>query len=160
MFYLPYMMGERSPHNDPYARGVFAGMSLDTDELHMAKAVMEGVCYALRDSVELARTQGIKIDTVRICGGGSKSRVWCEMIANILNVTVEKCKLSEGPALGAAIMSMVATGEYSTISEAVDAIVKIDEVIYCDKQIAEKYDKGYRKFTFLYKSLKDWFRYE
>ncbi len=157
VFYLPYMMGERSPHNDPNLRGAFVGMSMDTKRDDMAKAVMEGVSYALCDCVEIARDLGTQINEVRVCGGGSKSRVWCEILSNILKVRVVKSKNTQGPAMGAAILAMVATGEYSTVKEACDAVVNMDEYIDFDDDIAKKYERGYLRFKKLHGSLKDWF---
>lgn len=156
--FLPYLMGERSPHNDPYARGAFVGMSMDTKREDMLKAVMEGVCYALRDCVEVARGQGIEISEVRVCGGGAKSALWCKILANVLRVKVIKTNCSEGPSFGAAILAMVAEGEFKSVKEATDSLVKVTESITYDEAVAEKYDKGYEKFVSLYSSLKDWYK--
>ncbi|MGM9551311.1 MAG: xylulokinase [Clostridia bacterium] len=158
VFFLPYLMGERSPHNDPYARGAFIGMSMDTTREDMAKAVMEGVCYALRDSVEEARSEGYVINSVRLCGGGSRNRAWIQMLANILKVDVILPNDIQGPAMGAAILSMVAAGEYDSVKAATEKIVKMKEYINYDTCAAEKYDKGYEKFKNLYKCLKNWYR--
>ncbi len=158
VFFLPYLMGERSPHNDPYARGAFVGMSMDTKREDMIKAVMEGVCYALRDSVEVARAQGIVIDNVRVCGGGAKSELWCKILANVLRVKVLKTNCDEGPSFGTAVLAMVASGEYKSVKEATDCIVKAQIKVDYEKKAAEKYDLGYEKFRSLYKSLKDWYR--
>lgn len=160
VFYLPYMMGERSPHNDPYARGAFVGMSLDTKRGDMAKAVMEGVAYALRDCVEIARSLGIDISCVRVCGGGAKSHTWCEILANVLRARVVKCESEEGPALGAAVLAMVAAGEYPCVESAADSIVRVKECIDYNLDYAKKYDAGYLRYKNLYKSLKDWYRNE
>ncbi|MBR5535621.1 MAG: xylulokinase [Clostridia bacterium] len=160
VIFLPYLMGERSPHNDPYARGAFVGMSMDTERGDMIKAVMEGVCYALRDSVEVARGQGIVIDEVRVCGGGAKSSLWCKILANVLRVKVLKTNCQEGPSFGACILASVASGEYESVKAATDNTVKVVSELMYDEEAAKKYDKGYEKFTLLYKSLKDWYRYE
>lgn len=160
VFFLPYLMGERSPHNDPYARGAFVGMSMATKEEDMTKAVMEGVCYALRDCVEIAREQGVKIDKVRVCGGGAKSELWCSILANVLRVEVQKPIVSEGPSFGGAILAMVASGEYKSIEEAVSSVVSVKPCVTYNEGIAAKYDKGYVRFRKLYESLKDWYRNE
>lgn len=158
--FLPYLMGERSPHNDPFARGAFVGMSMDTTRGDMAHAVMEGVSYALRDCVEIARKQGITITHVRVCGGGAKSDIWVKMLANILRVTAVKPVCTEGPAFGAAILAMVASGKYSSVKKATDSLVKMQQgVDYCEAT-AKKYDKGYQRFKKLYTSLKDWYKNE
>lgn len=160
VLYLPYMMGERSPHNDPYLRGAFAGMSMDTKRSDMEKAVMEGVSYALRDCVEVARGIGSEINEVRVCGGGSRSRVWCEILSNILKVRVVKSDNPQGPSMGAAILAMVAAGEYDSVKSATDAIVRMDESIDYNAEFSENYEKGYKRFKKLHESLKDWYRYE
>lgn len=158
VIFLPYLMGERSPHNDPYARGAFAGMSMDTTRNDMIKAVMEGVCFALRDCVEVARGQGIEINEVRACGGGAKSALWCKILANVLRVKVLKTSCSEGPSFGAALLAMVASGEYECLKAATDCTLKVVSCVDYDEEAAEKYDVGYRKFRSLYKSLKGWYR--
>ena len=158
VFFLPYLMGERSPHNDPYARGAFIGMSMDTKREDMLKAVMEGVCYALRDCVEVARAQGVVIDEVRVCGGGAKSNIWCKILANVLRVRVIKTNCTEGPSFGAAVLAMVASGEYESVKAATETLVKVTDSIGYDEGIAQKYDKGYEKFQNLYKCLKDWYK--
>ena len=158
VIFLPYLMGERSPHNDPYARGAFVGMSMDTKREDMIKAVMEGVCYALRDCVEVARSQGIVINEVRVCGGGAKSALWCKILANVLRVRVIKTNCTEGPSFGAAVLAMVASGEYESVKAATDILVTVTEGVDYDETVAQKYDKGYEKFKSLYKCLKDWYR--
>ncbi|MBQ7876489.1 MAG: xylulokinase [Clostridia bacterium] len=160
VIFLPYIMGERSPHNDPYARGAFVGISMDTKREDMGIAIMEGVCYALRDCVEIARSQGIEIKEVRVCGGGAKSSLWLNMLANILRVEVIKPVCEEGPSFGAAILAMVANGEYDCVKTACDSIVKMKEKITYSESLAQKYDRGYQKFRKLYESLKDWYKDE
>lgn len=157
VFFLPYLMGERSPHNNPHLRGAFVGMSLDTTKAEMTKAVMEGVCYALRDCVEIAKSEGIKIDEVRLCGGGSKSEAWCRILANVLKVRVVKPVCSEGPSFGAAILAMVADGVYENVKSACESVVKMGETIEFDSEISKKYDKGYKRFKALFESLKEWY---
>ena len=100
MFFLPYLMGERSPHNNPKARGTFTGMTMDTTRADMTQAVMEGVIFGLRDSLEIARALGVCPQKTKICGGGAKSALWRKMTANILNMPVEVLQNEEGPALG------------------------------------------------------------
>ena len=107
VFFLPYLMGERSPHNDPFARGSFIGMSMDTRREDMTLAILEGVTFALRDSLEVARSLGIEIKKTMICGGGAKSPLWKKLVANIMNVEVEVPVSEEGPGFGAAILAAV-----------------------------------------------------
>ena len=154
VYFLPYLMGERSPHNDPYARGVFAGMTMNTKREDMMQAVMEGVAFALRDSVEVARSLGIDIPVTRICGGGSKSRLWVRILANVLGIEVEIPELDEGPGLGAAILAAVALGEYASIEEACKKIVRVKERIAPDPVLTELYDRKYKVFKELYPAMK------
>jgi len=154
VFYLPYLMGERSPHNDPAARGAFIGMRMDTTREQMTQAVLEGVTFALRDSLEVARAQGIEIKRTRICGGGAKSPLWKEMIANILNVTVETPEIEEGPAMGGAMLAAVGCGVYQNVAEAAEKIVRVKETLDPTPEIAARYEEKYQLFRQLYPALK------
>lgn len=157
VFFLPYLMGERSPHNDPNARGAFVGMSLNTTREDMTQAVLEGVAFALRDSFEVAKSLGINIERTKICGGGAKSPLWKKMIANILNVKVDVIDNDEGPGLGGAILAAVACGEFASVEEASQKIVKIVETIEPDEDLAAKYEERYQKFKAIYPALKSVF---
>lgn len=156
-FFLPYLMGERSPHNDPKARGMFIGMSMDTTRRDMTQAIMEGVSFGIRDSFEVAKALGIRLDSTRICGGGAKSALWRKMIANILNLRVERVASEEGPGLGAAMLAAVACGEYASVEEAADAIVQVTETVEPDPLLAAKYQEQYERFEKLYPTVKAWF---
>lgn len=158
VFYLPYLMGERSPHNDPRARACFIGMTMDTSREEMTQAVLEGVIFGLRDSLEVARSLGIRIQRTKICGGGAKSPLWKKMVANIMNVKVDVVENEEGPALGGAILAAVGCGEYPDVKTAAKRIVKVAETIEPDPELAQKYDKQYRKFRRMYPALKDVFQ--
>ncbi len=154
VFFLPYLMGERSPHNDPKVRSMFIGMSMDTTRTQMTQAVLEGVAYGIRDSVEIARSLGISITETCICGGGARSEVWRKIISNVLNVKVKTLINDEGPALGAAILAAVGTGAYKDVISAADHIVKYGEVICPDPDVVSRYDKGYDIYRKLYPSIK------
>ncbi len=154
VYYLPYMMGERSPHNDATARGAFIGLSMNTTRKAMTLAVMEGVAYALRDCVEVARKLGLNITKTRICGGGAKSRLWVDIIANVLNCEVERIESEEGPALGAAILAAVACRRYETVEAAADDIVHVVEVIKPEPDTVAAYDERYKTYIKLYPALK------
>ncbi|MBP5373145.1 MAG: xylulokinase [Clostridia bacterium] len=154
VFFLPYMMGERSPHNDVNAKGAFIGLRPDTSRAQMTLAVMEGVAFSLRDCIEVARGNGLIISSSGICGGGSRSDLWKKIIANVCNVIVEVPKIEEGPAYGAAILSMVASGKYNSVEEAVDKTTGFIDKIYPDPLLAEKYDERYLVFKKLYPALK------
>lgn len=157
VFFLPYLMGERSPHNDVRARGAFIGMRPDTDRSRMCLAVLEGVAFALRDCVEIARSGGAVIKRTNICGGGAKSELWKKIIANVLDVDVYCAKTEKGPALGGALFAMVANGKYKDIVEAADKTVKSYLAVRPEKALVEKYDERYAVFKKLYPALKPCF---
>ena len=154
VFYLPYLMGERSPHNNPLARASFIGMTMDTTRSDMTQAVLEGVAFAIRDSFEVAKSLGIKVDRTKICGGGAKSPLWRKIIANVLNVKVDILEKEEGPSLGAAMLAAVGTKRFEDVSEAVDKIVKVVDTIEPDKAIAQRYEYKYNQFKKIYPALK------
>lgn len=158
VFFLPYLMGERSPHNDPDAAGTFIGMRMDTKREDMTLAIFEGVTFALRDSLEVARSLGIKIDRTMICGGGAKSPLWKRLVANILNVEVEVPVSEEGPGFGAAILAAVGCGEYESVEDAAKSIIKIKEKIKPEADLVVKYEEKYQKFKRIYPALKDVFK--
>ncbi|MCH1982566.1 xylulokinase [Ruminococcus sp. OA3] len=157
VFYLPYLMGERSPHNDPNARAVFLGMSMDTTREDMTQAILEGVAFALRDSLEVARSLGIPIVRTKICGGGAKSPLWKTIIANVMNLKVDVPEVEEGPALGGAMLAAVGCGEYPDVTGAADAIVKVVQTVDPDPGLVARYEERYQKFRTLYPALKDVF---
>jgi len=150
---LPYLMGERTPHNNPDARGTFIGMTMDTSREDMTQAVLEGVAFALRDSFEIIKATGLSIDRIRINGGGAKSPLWCKIIANVLNVKVDKINSEEGPAFGAAILAAVGCGEYKTVEEAAGELIQVTETTEPEAEIAALYDKKYEVFKEIYPTL-------
>ena len=154
VFFLPYLMGERSPHNDPNARGTFIGMTMDTSRADMTQAVLEGVAFAIRDSFEIAKSLGIQIERTKICGGGAKSPLWRKIIANVLNVKVDRIASEEGPALGGAMLAAVADGTFASVEDAAGRIVKIIETIEPEPELAAKYDRQYQKFAKIYPTVK------
>lgn len=154
VYFLPYLMGERSPHNDPKARGTFIGMTMDTSREEMTQAVLEGVAFALRDSFEVAKSLGIQIERTKICGGGAKSPLWKKMIANILNIKVDVIESEEGPALGGAMLAAVACGEYKDVVEAAEKIVKVVDTVEPDSELVAAYNKRYDTFKQIYPTVK------
>ncbi|MCM1284270.1 MAG: xylulokinase [Roseburia sp.] len=158
VFFLPYLMGERSPINDTDARGAFIGMSMDTTREDMLLAVLEGVGFALRDCIEIARRQGIVITKSTICGGGAKSRLWRQITADILNVELTTVAVEEGPAYGAAILAAVACGEYADIGTCVEQTVRQTETIKPNLKAAADYDAQYRKYKQIYPALEPVFK--
>lgn len=155
VYYLPYLMGERSPHNNPDARALFIGMSMDSTRADMTQAVLEGVAFAIRDSFEVAKELGINITETKICGGGAKSPLWRKIIANVLNIKVNIIESEEGPGLGGAMLAAVACGEYASVEDAAAKIVKVIDSVEPDTALAAKYDKKYEKFRQIYPTVKD-----
>ncbi len=153
VYYLPYLMGERTPHNNPNARGCFVGLSMDTKREDMTLAVMEGVTYALRDALEIARSFGVEITRVRAIGGGAKSPLWCKVLANIMNVKVDRINCEEGPGYGAAILAAVGCGEYATVEEAASKLIRVVNTIEQDPAIVAEYEKRYQVFRSIYPAL-------
>lgn len=154
VYFLPYLMGERSPHNDPNVRGAFLGLGMDTTRAQMAEAVLEGVSFALKDSMEIAKSLGIDIKRATLCGGGAKSPVWREILADILDVEIEILETEEGPALGGAILAAVACGEYASVEDAAKAIVKVKETVAPNTARTLAYRKKYEIFRGLYPAIK------
>lgn len=158
LYFLPYLMGERSPHNDINARGAFIGMRPNTTKEQMSLAVLEGVAFALKDSVMIAKENGINISSTKICGGGAKSALWKKIIANVLNVDVCSVETEQGPGYGAAILAMVGAGEYDSLESAANCIVKIKEVVKPKQHLVDKYQLRYQVFKCLYPALKKVFK--
>ena len=160
VFYLPYLMGERSPHNDPDARAAFVGMSMDTTREDMTQAMLEGVAFGLRDSMEAAKSTGLHPERSKICGGGAKSSLWRKIIANVMNMKIDRIESEEGPGYGAAILAAVGCGAFSSVEEAAGRLVKITDTEESDPQLAEKYEEKYQKYRKLYPALKEFYHIE
>ena len=158
VFFLPYLMGERSPINDTDARGTFIGLSMDTTRSDMVQAVLEGVSFAIRDSFEVAKSLGIPIERSKLCGGGAKSPLWRTMLANILNITLDIPQTEEGPGYGGAILAMVGCGLYPTVQACTDALVKTTKSIAPDPALASRYEKKYQQFKEIYPATKNLFK--
>ena len=158
VFYLPYLMGERSPHNDPQARATFIGMTMDTTREDMTQAVLEGVAFGLRDSLEVARSLGIQIERTKICGGGAKSPLWKKIIANVMNLKVDVIESEEGPGYGGAILAAVGCGEYANVEEAAKKLVKVVDTVEPDAELVAKYEERYQKFRQIYPTVKGLFQ--
>ena len=158
VFYLPYLMGERSPHNDPKARATFIGMTMDTTREDMTQAVLEGVAFGLRDSLEVARSLGIQIERTKICGGGAKSPLWKKIVANVMNLKVDVIESEEGPGYGGAILAAVGCKEFASVEEATEKLVKIVDTVEPDAELVAKYEERYQKFKQIYPTLKGLFQ--
>ena len=157
VYFLPYLMGERSPINDTNARGAFIGMTMDTSRADLVQAVLEGVAFAIRDSVEVAKSLGIRIPSSRLCGGGAKSELWRKIFANVLNIPLELPVSEQGPGMGAAMLAMVACGEYVTVAEACDQLVSVASVVTPEPELAARYEARYQQYRQIYPAVKGLF---
>ena len=154
VFFLPYLMGERSPINDTNARGTFIGMTMDTTRADLVQAVLEGVAFAIRDSVEVARSLGITINASKICGGGAKSPLWKRMIANILNAELECLESEQGPGMGGAMLAMVACGDYPNVQSVCDKLVHVASTVKPEPELVARYEARYQQFKKIYPAVK------
>ncbi|HHY81271.1 MAG TPA: xylulokinase [Clostridiales bacterium] len=158
VYFLPYLMGERSPHNDPDARGAFIGLTMETTRKDMTLAMMEGVAFAIRDSYEVAKSLGINIEKTKMCGGGAKSHLWRRILSNVLNLKVEIPEVEEGPAMGGAMLAAVGCGEYESVEDIAQKIVRVKETVEPDPEIALLYNERYEIFRRIYPCMKDLFK--
>ena len=150
VFFLPYLMGERSPINDTNARATFIGMTMDTTRADMTQAMLEGVAFAIRDSFEVAKSLGISIPRSNICGGGSKSALWKTITANVLGIPLDTVATEQGPGYGAAMLAMVACGRFASVREAADALVRVKSTVEPDAELIKLYDERYAQFREIY----------
>lgn len=155
LIYLPYLMGERTPHLDPDCRGVFFGLSAVHTKAHMIRAVMEGVSFSLSDCNDILKEMGIEVGQMMACGGGGKSPVWRQMLADMYNCHVKTVIQTEGPALGVAILAGVGCGIYKSVEAACDALILKDKSTGPDQAQAEIYGKYHQLYKKLYHDLKD-----
>ncbi len=152
--FLPYLQGERTPHVDPDARGAFTGLSLRHDRGALVRAVLEGVAYGLRDSLELLRELGVAPEKGRVSGGGARSRLWLEVVASVLGLPVELTVVEEGSAYGAALLAGVKHGTFADAQEAVSACVRVRESVEPNPGWAAAYEEGYARFRALYPAVR------
>ncbi|MBQ8210426.1 MAG: xylulokinase [Clostridia bacterium] len=157
VYFLPYLMGERSPINNTDARGTFIGMSLDTKRESMVQAVLEGVAFAIRDNIEIVKNAGISIEKSGFCGGGAKSALWRKILANVLNITLEIPVTEEGPSFGGALLAMVGNGDFESVKDCAESFAKTACVVTPDAEIAARYEQQYNKFKNIYPAVKDVF---
>lgn len=157
VYFLPYLMGERSPINDTNARATFIGMTMDTTRADLTQAVLEGVAFAIRDSVEVAKSLGISVTSSMICGGGAKSPLWKRIMANVLNIPLNSPASEQGPGMGGAMLAMVACGEYATVQDACNAMVSVASTVEPEPELATLYEKRYQQFRQIYPACKNLF---
>jgi xylulokinase len=154
LLFQPYLAGERTPHADPNARAAFAGLSLRHDRGAIVRAVLEGVAYGLRDSLELLRELGVEAEVGRVSGGGARSALWLRIVASVLGIPLQRTAAEEGAAYGAALLGGVAAGVFANAAEAVAACVRVTETIEPEPAWLEEYDSGYARFRQLYPALR------
>lgn len=157
VYFLPYLMGERSPINDTNARGTLIGMTMDTAREDLVQAVLEGVAFAIRDSFEVARGIGCAIPSSKLCGGGSKSPVWRTILANVLGIPLELPKTEQGPGYGGAMLAMVGCGQFSSVEQAANALVEVASVVEPDLALTERYEQRYQQFRAIYPTCRELF---
>ncbi len=157
LFFLPYLSGERTPHADPNARGCFIGLTLAHGRGHMARAIMEGVCYSLREAIDIFRGMGVPVSEIRASGGGAKSPFWRQIQSDVFNCEVATLNSEEGPAFGVALLAAVGGGEYSNIVEACDATISRVSELQPNAETAKEYDRAFPIYCALYRALKEQF---
>ncbi len=157
LLYLPYLMGERTPHLDPDARGVFFGLSAMHTKKDMLRSVLEGVSYSLRDCVEVFREMKININDMMACGGGGSSPLWRSMLADLYNCPVKTLASKEGPALGVALLASVGAGIYSSVGEACKQVIEVNKVQEPNEKNVGEYEKYYQLYREIYPALKESF---
>ena len=158
VYFLPYLMGERSPLNDTDARGTFTGLRMDTSRADMVQAVLEGVSFAIRDNIEVAKAQGIQVSSSTLCGGGAASGLWQQILCNVLNIPLEIPQTEQGPGYGAAMLAMVGAGKFNSVRECADNFRKIRKTLYPDSALAARYEERYQKFGKIYPAMRDLFK--
>jgi xylulokinase len=154
LLFLPYLQGERTPHADPNARGAFSGLSLVHDRGSLVRAVLEGVAFGLKDSLELLRELGVEPESGRVSGGGARSRLWLEIVASVLGLPLELTAVEEGAAYGAALLGGVASGIFSDAEEAVRTCVRVRDRVEPNPDWQETYERGHIRFRALYPALR------
>ena len=154
LLFAPYLAGERTPYPDPDVRGAFTGLDLRHDRGALTRAVLEGVSFGLRDSLELLRELGVDPVAGRVSGGGARSDLWLQIVASVLGLPLERTAVEEGSAFGAALLGGVAAGVFSSAEEAVAACVRVRETVEPDPAWAASYEEGYARYRTLYPRLR------
>ncbi len=158
LVFLPYLMGERTPHLDPQAKGVFFGITPRHTRAHFVRAILEGVAFSLRDGLALMRDLRLTVEEIRVSGGGAKSDVWREIQAGVFGQPVAVIEANEGPAFGAAILASVAAGFFGDVVTAVDAWVRVESITHPVANDAAAYERGYALYRALYPAVRDLYR--
>ena len=158
VYFLPYLMGERSPINDTNASGMFIGLRSNTSRAEMYQAVLEGVAFAIKDNLEIIKQFGVDVNSSCLCGGGSKSILWRKILANVLDITLNIPITEQGPGYGSAMLSMVGAGEFESVKQATDEFFKVKETVVPDKEIARRYTEKYEKYSRIYPAVKELYK--
>lgn len=159
LYFLPYLSGERAPVNNPEARGMFTGLRIEHKKKNMDLAVVEGISFNLRMIYENIAKKGVNVQSSRVTGGGAKSEIWVQMLANIFNMELETIEIEEGPALGAAILAMVGDGLYPNLTSASEKIIKVKKTFKPNEIIANLYENKYQNYKLVYPAIKDVFSF-
>ncbi len=154
LIFLPYLMGERSPINDPNAKGAFYGLNLSHKRKDMTKSVLEGICFGLKDCYENILTMGAHADYARVIGGGSRSDKWMQILADILGLELRRINTSDGAGLGAVILAMTGCGAFSDLGEACGKLIRDTDVFTPSREMFELYNRKFAEFKNLYERLK------
>ena len=158
VFFLPYLMGERSPINDVNATGLFIGLRPSTTRAEMYQAVLEGVAFAIKDNLEIIKRFGVDVKSSCLCGGGAKSKLWRLILANVLDIELNIPVTEQGPGYGAAILAMVGAGDLASVREAAEQFFAIKETVSPDRALSALYAKRYEKYRSIYPALKDLYK--
>lgn len=158
LIFLPYLMGERTPYADPDAKGSFIGMTMNTERGHMTRAVLEGVTFGLKDSLEILKDLKVPINEVRVIGGGAKSPLWKQILADVFGVTIQEINTNQGGGLGAAILAATGAGLYKTVEEGCDKMISVTNHVEPIAENVERYEKVYPLYQKLYGDLQEWFK--
>ena len=154
LFFLPYLAGERTPHADPHARGCFVGLTLKHTRGHLARAIMEGVTFAMRDSLAIIQELGVPVKQIRSSGGGAKSPLWRQIQADVFGQKVVTINAEQGPAFGVALLAAVGAGAYKNVEEACAATIRVTSETSVSKPAAKTYNAAFPVFQNLYRSLR------
>lgn len=155
VIYLPYLMGERTPHLDPNVKGGFLGVSLINNHDDFIRSILEGVSFSLKNCLDIIEDMNVNIHDIRVSGGGAESEVWRQILSDIFGYSLTTVKASEGPALGVAILAAVGTGIYPSVEDACNKIIKGQDKVTPNKDTHEEYMKVYKVYNSLYPKIKD-----
>ena len=158
VFFLPYLMGERSPINDANATGMFIGLRPNTSRADMYQAVLEGVAFAIKDNLERIKKFGIHVKSSCLCGGGAKSKTWREILANVLDIELTIPVTEQGPGYGSAILAMVGAGQFENVNEAIDKFFEIRETVKPSRALVARYADRYEKYRRIYPAVKELYK--